>query len=384
MTPGELTRDPRARRAAVEASRRGLEVVGLAVSDGEEPLELGGAAIVRISGGRVSNALRSAGLGGMRQSSTVVRELRGLYRLARLVRTTVSLARTARRIGRFDVVHANDFDTLPAAWHIARRDGARLVYDAHEIYAAQEPDPPRAYTAIVAAVEGFLARRTDAVSTVSDPIADELRQRLRLQRRPLVVLNCPETEDAEPPLSGLAGPLRAIYQGAMGPGRPIGDLLEAARHAAGTHLTLRVVGVDAALLRTEIVRLGLAEQVVVAEPVSPDNLVLALHGFDVGIIINRPVTRNDELVFPNKLFEYLMAGLAVVVPRLPGMAPLVESEEIGATYEPGRPDLLGAALADLASDRERLVGMRRRARALAVARLNAEAQRDALAAAWGL
>lgn len=41
MTPGELTRDPRARRAAVEARRRGLDIVGLAVSDGTEPLELG-------------------------------------------------------------------------------------------------------------------------------------------------------------------------------------------------------------------------------------------------------------------------------------------------------------------------------------------------------
>jgi hypothetical protein len=69
------------------------------------------------------------------------------------------------------------------------------------------------------------------------------------------------------------------------------------------------------------------------------------------------------------------------VPRLPGMAPLVEGEGVGVTYEPGRPELLGAALAEL--DLDELAGMQRRARALALSRLNAEAQRDALAAAWG-
>ena len=97
-------------------------------------------------------------------------------------------------------------------------------------------------------------------------------------------------------------------------------------------------------------------------------------------MINRPVTRNDELVFPNKLFEYLMAGLAVAVPRLPGMTPLVEGESVGVTYEPGRPELLGRALAAL--DLESLAKMQRRARELALSHLNAEAQSEALVSLW--
>ena len=130
-------------------------------------------------------------------------------------------------------------------------------------------------------------------------------------------------------------------------------------------------------------------RVAVAEPVEPTRLVEALAGFDVGLVINRPLTRNDELVFPNKLFEYLMAGLAVVVPALPGLVPLVEGERIegeriGLTYEPGRPERLGAALAELAADRARLVEMRRRARRLALERFNAEAQREPLVRALGL
>lgn len=380
VTPSELTRDPRARRAALAARRSGYEVVGLSGQvSGETPIALEGIEIVRLAGERVAPRLRQAGLGGMRRSSPLVRELRGLFRLARTAKLTVALIRAGRRLPRAEVVHANDFDTLPAALLLGRRWRARLVYDAHELYTAQEPDPPRVQRAVVSRLEAAFARRADAVTTVSQPIADELTRRLRLRTAPIAVLSCPElVPDVE--VDSGEGPLRVVYQGAMGPGRPLGDLLVAARAAPSAHFSLRVAGAP----RDELQRAtrGLAN-VVALDPVDPDRLVEALRGFEVGVVINRPVTRNDELVFPNKLFEYLMAGLAVAVPRLPGMAPLVESEQIGVTYEPGRPEELGAALEGLARDRTRLRAMRERARELAVTRYNAEQQSAQLAEAWG-
>jgi glycosyltransferase involved in cell wall biosynthesis len=211
---------------------------------------------------------------------------------------------------------------------------------------------------------------------VSEPIAEELQRRLRLPATPTAVLNAPERDETEPPPRD-EGPLRAIYQGAMGPGRPLDDLLVAAAQAPEVRFTLRVAGADPEALREAAAHLPNVE---IAEPVPPDRLVEALRGYDVGLIINRPVTRNDELVFPNKLFEYLMAGLAVAVPRLPGMTPLVEGERVGVTYEPGRPELLGVALAAL--DPESARGLQTRARALALDRLNAETQAELLERAW--
>ena len=343
---------------------------------GADPIELDGVPVARLRRERVAPGLRAAGLGGMKREGALVREARGLYRLLRLMRMTAGLYRTGRILGRFDVVHANDLDTLPAAWLLARASGARLVYDAHELYTDQEPDPPRLHRAVARTLEGVLARRADAVVTVSEPIAEELQHRLRLRETPAAVLNAPEREDAEPPPREV-GPLRAIYQGAMGPGRPLEDLLVAAEHAPEVRFTLRVAGADPDALRRSAAHLPNVE---VVDPVPPDRLVEALRGFDVGLVINRPVTRNDELVFPNKLFEYLMAGLAVAVPRLPGMTPLVEGERVGITYQPGRPELLGHALARL--DLDTLAQMRLCARGLALARLNAEAQADLLELAW--
>jgi glycosyltransferase involved in cell wall biosynthesis len=342
LTAGEPDGDPRARRAAAAAVASGHEVVTLSSRPG-------------------------------RTTPSPVRSgvVRGPGRAWRLVRTTARLRRSGRRAGRFDVVHAHDFSTLPAGWLLAR-GRARLVYDAHEIYADEEPDAPRLHRGLVRLLEPPLARRADAVVTVSEPIARELGRSLRLRKVPLVVLSCPPRTEIEPAPRG-EGPLRVLYQGAMGPGRRLDDLLVAAEHADGVRLTVRVRGAA-----------GVAGAgIELADPVAPDRLVEAAVGYHVGLVINRPVTRNDELVLPNKLFEYLMAGLAVVVPRLPGLAPLVEDEGIGLTFEPGRPELLGAALTELARDAERLAEMRYRARRLALERFNAESQLPALLEAWG-
>ena len=349
---------------------------------GLAPIALEGIQIVRVGGERLAAGLRSAGLGGMaKDDAALVREARGLYRLGRLGRLTAGLVRAGRKLGRFDVVHANDLDTLPAAALLARRSGARLVYDAHELYTTQEPDPPRAHRRVSASLEGSLARRADVVSTVSAPIAEELRRRLRLEETPRVVLNCPPLVEVSVEPSAEGTPLAVVYQGAMGPGRPLEDLLVAAEHASGAHFTLRIAGAHPALLRQEVGRRGLAN-VDVVDPVAPDGLVEALVGFEVGLVINRPVTRNDELVLPNKLFEYLMAGLAVAAPRLPGLTPVVDGEGAGVTFEPGRPDLLGTALQELSANPERVLALRRSARGLAVERYNAEAQADELIRLW--
>jgi glycosyltransferase involved in cell wall biosynthesis len=381
LTPSELTRDPRARRAALAARKAGFSPVGLSGQiSGADPIELEDVPVARLPRERLAPGLRAAGLGGMKRENALVREARGLYRLLRLARLTAGLYRTGRTLGRFDVVHANDLDTLPAGWLLARASGARLVYDAHELYTDQEPDPPRLHRAVARALEGVLARRADAVVTVSEPIAEELRRRLRLRAAPAVVLNAPERDETEPP-PRTDGPLRAIYQGAMGPGRPLEDLLVAAEHAPEVRFTLRIAGAEPVALREAAAHLPNVE---VVEPVPPDRLVQALRGYDVGLIINRPVTRNDELVFPNKLFEYLMAGLAVAVPRLPGMTLLVEAERVGLTYEPGRPDLLAEALTRLDADRNELTNLRKRARTLALDRLNAVAAAEVLASAWAV
>lgn len=378
VTPAELTRDPRARRAAAAARALGFGVVGLSGRiSGEEPAPLDGVQIVRAGRQGRTSAQWQTGA-AERRDPALVRELRGIYRLLRLGLRTRRLHRAGRTIGRTDVVHANDLDTLPAAYLLARELHSRLVYDAHELYAEFDPQPPRIAGALLRRVERRLAQRADAVVTVSRPIADELHHRLGVE--PIVVLNAPELDERDPPEPPGEG-LRAVYQGAFGTGRPLDDLLEAIRRAPSVHLTLRVNRSAREVLERRVPE-ELRARVDVHDPVPPHEVVTALHGHHAGLLFDRPLTRNAELSAPNKLYEYLMAGLAVVAPDLPGLRWLAE-EGLGVLFEPGSPESFARALEALAHDRDRLATLRANARAAALERYNAERQREALARAWG-
>ena len=379
LTPSELTADPRARRQAAAAFAAGVDVVGLCGRiGGAAQAPLAGLRVVRVGrAGRTSARHEAA---SPRREVRLLQELRGIVRLLRLGLRTIQLARAGRRLGRFDIVHANDLDTIVAGWLLARRNGAELVYDAHELYSEFDAEAPRLARRILLSVEALLARRAATVVTVSGPLADELRRRLRLRTRPLVVLNAPARNESEPSpdASGF------VYQGAFGPGRPLEDLLAAAARAPSVRLTIRVVRFDTARLRDAVAAHGLVERVAIAEPLPPDRLLDGLRDFGVGVIFDRPATRNSELSLPNKLFEYLMAGLAVVVPRLEALGPFVDEHRVGIAYEAGSTDALAEALEELATSPALTAELRANARRLALERFNAEAQEQTLLRAWGL
>jgi glycosyltransferase involved in cell wall biosynthesis len=381
LTPAELTQDPRARRAAHAARAAGWSVVGLCPGGAGERSPLDGVTIHRVGAEPLSRALRGFGVGGGRHDPAVMRELRGVYRLMRLSLASARLWRRGRLLEAVEVVHANDFDTLPAGWLIARSLGARLVYDAHELYTAQESDPPRVHKAVVAFLEGIFARGGHAVVTVSEPIASELKRRLRLVTTPFVVLNCPPLSASASPPSP-AFPLRVVYQGAVGHGRSVEDILHAAAETKGVAVSLRIVGIDHDRLRRDVSARGLDKTVTVLDPVGADALVDSLSAFDVGIVVTRRLTLNDELALPNKLFEYMMAGLGVVASRLAGVSGIVESEGVGLLFDPGSPSSLAACLSSLAQRPAEVQAMKTRARLAAVERFNADAQRSELLAAW--
>jgi glycosyltransferase involved in cell wall biosynthesis len=230
-------------------------------------------------------------------------------------------------------------------------------------------------------IERFLARRADAVITVSDPIADELVRTLGLRSRPTLVRNCAElrvvaAKDPAP------GPLRVIYQASFGVARFPEDVLDAAAGTQDVEFTLRIAGLDPAALREAVAARGLESCVHIAEAVQPAELVAALDDFDVGLVIDRPITLNVAYALPNKLFEYLMAGLAVVVPALPAMGRLVEEREVGLTFEPGSPKSLADSLQRLADDRALLSRLQERAAAAAHDDLNAEHELAKTVALW--
>jgi len=249
-----------------------------------------------------------------------------------------------------DVLHAHDMHVLGvavrAAWR-ARAAGrvVQVIYDAHEFVAglAQYGSRTRRAVAAWADLEGEYIRDADRVITVGPAIAAALRERYGLEREPAVVLNAPEkglaVGDGDSLRERLGLPKDvplAVYSGGLNQARGVHVLIEAMRNLSDVHLA--VVCVPHAdtwyvhQLRAESARLGLTERVHFVDPVPSDQVAPFLSSADVGIHPMVGGFANHEMALPNKLFEYIHAGLPLVVTDLEQMGAFVRSRGIGEAF----------------------------------------------------
>jgi glycosyltransferase involved in cell wall biosynthesis len=224
----------------------------------------------------------------------------------------------------------------------------------------------------VGASERLGVPRADAVLTVSNGIAARLSERYPTRRPPTVVRNLPDlpppgavaVADLRDELGIGAAPL-VLHQGAVAPGRGCETLLRALWLLPDTHLLyLGAEGPYAEHLRTVAAECGLASRTHLLGPAPPEALLSYTAQADVGVSLLEDSCDNHRLALPNKLFEYVAAGLPVVVADLPEAAKLVRERRIGWSADPGRPESVAAALREALAqrDEEELEDHLRRAR----------------------
>lgn len=82
-------------------------------------------------------------------------------------------------------------------------------------------------------------------------------------------------------------------------------------------------------------------------PVRPGEIVRTVAAYDVGFCVIAPVCYNQWMMLPNKLFEFIQAGLAVCVGPSPAMAGLVKQHGVGVVTAGFTPSEIAATLNQL-------------------------------------
>jgi len=244
---------------------------------------------------------------------------------------------------RAEVVHAHDAAMLLPGALIARLTGARLVYDSHELATGVEYRSG-AWARLVHMLEAALVPRCAAVITVSDGIADRLRARYALRARPVVLRNVSDLVLCDRPGSpGLRARLGiergeplVLHQGSAAPGRGCDVLIRAVAGMPGVHLVLLGAADDAnaadlaALARAQ----AATDRVHILPSVALEDLLADTAEADVGVSLLSDSCENHRLALPNKLFEYIAAGVPVLTSALPELARIVRGRAIGWTVDP--------------------------------------------------
>lgn len=282
-----------------------------------------------------------------------------------------------------DAYHAHDLDVLWPAARAAKRLDRPLVYDSHEFWIEQSSLVDRPLMrALWSALERRLIGRVDRVITVSASIAQDLEARYGLEDV-LVLRNLPlfrERIDSDLIRQTLDLPADrpiVLYQGGFLTDNGLSEQIEAAAAFEQAALVLIGDGPNEAALR-EQVRAGGLEDRVYFIPRVPFHL---LHNYtcsaDVGLCLIKGSGKSFYYSLPNKLFEYMMAGLPVLASNFPEMQRVVDETAAGATADPADVDVIREQITALLEDPARRAASSRASLA-AARRYNWEREADHL------
>lgn len=231
---------------------------------------------------------------------------------------------------KIDVFVANDLDTLPANYMASRIRRKPLVYDSHE-YFTEVPElvnRPRV-KAIWTKIEKALVPKVDAAYTVCESIAEVYRDKYGVDFK--VVRNLPvraTTENSAKRNSN--SPKVVLYQGALNLGRGLEDTIKAIQFIDGAELWLAGDGDLAQELKELVSTLKLESKVKFLGRLPLQELNEVTHKADLGISLEEDLGLNYRFALPNKLFDYIQAGVPVLVSDLPEMRRVVDDFNIGA------------------------------------------------------
>jgi len=318
LYPSSFQNESRIMREARSLVRLGLfdriDLVGIGMEGLPETETLGpGMRIVRI---------------GMRG------ELRGLAR--KVIDTAAWTAAIYRRYGSgsresLACINCHSVATLPVGVMLKRLTGAKLIYDPHEL--ESEANGLHGLRKILTKrVERALVGAADHCIFVGRAIEEWYAREYQLANT-TVLYNCPAHTEVAP--SGCfrkafaVSPEKAVflYQGLLGEGRGIRLLVEAFAPLA-QHAELVIMGYGP--LETWVREQAERHPNVHFHPaVAPDRLLDYTAGADFGLSVIEPTSVSYDYCMPNKLFEYVMARIPVLVSPTIEQRKFVETLGVG-------------------------------------------------------
>lgn len=244
-----------------------------------------------------------------------------------------------------DIVHCNDLNTLPISFLIKKilNKKIKVIYDAHE-YETEMNHLSTRSKKIMYFLEKRLIKHVDQTITVSKSIAMEYKRLYPFINTPKVVLNCPVNKSLN-----LKNDLfrtkfnipRAntiyLYQGSLSKGRGLENIIEAFKQMHNKLNVLVIMGYGN--LENYIKETALKyENIFFHDAVSPSVLLNYTSSADFGISTIEDTCLSYHYCLPNKMFEYIMAEIPLVVSNLPEMKKVVKESQLGTIVKENTPE----------------------------------------------
>lgn len=291
-----------------------------------------------------------------------------------------ALTRLAKK-ERADLYLVHHAEALGVGAAAARYNGALMGFDAEDFHTAMDGMSPR-----TAAMIFFLEKKylpgCSYFSAASRGIGEAYQKKYAI-REPVTLLNVF-------PLERIGGiqvhePVRFYwYSQVIGPYRGLERLVEASGQLDGD-FEIHLRGTMQPGYRQEMDRLigqaGVEGKIFFHEPIPAQDLIGEASRYQVGLALELNSSPNRMICVTNKIFSYLMSGLALIATETPGQKDILHAHpDIGVLCRMDDAASLAAAMKYYLDDPQRLLQARVAARSVAERSYNWETESGKLIA----
>lgn len=230
----------------------------------------------------------------------------------------------------YSTLYANDTDTLPASYLASRIRRKNILFDAHELF----PEVPELYERpfvkkVWQKLEDLIIPKIGKSITVCDSIAEYYNNRYGINMQ--VIRNVPylRTTIEKRALPVAEGKKIILYQGALNTGRGLEWVIEAMPLVSNAILYIIGDGDIALKLKQRTAELGLNDMVVFHGKVPANELHLYTASADIGLCLLENKGLSYYYALPNRIFDYMHAGVPVLSSPFPEIKKIVETYNTG-------------------------------------------------------
>lgn len=256
----------------------------------------------------------------------------------------------------FDLIIANDIESLPLAFKIKKKE--KILFDAHE-FAPRHFEDKLIWRIFFQRFNKYLCKkylpRVDQMITVGTGLAKEYAANYPI--KPVVVTNANYYANLAPtPVNEKK--IRLIHHGAANPSRQLEIMIEMMEYLDERFtLDLMLLTPTIANKKTRGYLDSLKalikdnSRIKIIPPVKSSEVVSFIHSYDMGVFLLPPINFNYANTLPNKLFDFIQARLAIAIGPTPEMANIINTYNLGVIAEDFTARSLAEKLNSLTSEK---------------------------------
>ncbi len=253
---------------------------------------------------------------------------------------------------KFDLLLANDLDTLPAIFLASKIKNKPLVYDSHEYYTEvpeliNRPKVKKVWEWL----ESRMLPKIKTAYTVCDSIAEIYGAKYSTSFK--VVRNIPVSSKFSFEKKRIENSEKIIlYQGAVNIGRGLEQAILAMKYIKNARLIIAGDGDIKENLEILTIKENLQNKVEFTGRLPIEELSKLTPKADLGLSIEEDLGLNYRFALPNKLFDYIQAQVPVLITNLPEMAAIIKQYKIGEITDSLEPQFLASKINEALNNQE--------------------------------